>query len=60
MAIFTTIALNVYVSLLRFLYQKRDSLELKKSLVEARTSAGDPNKRNSMDAGQDEPSKKSQ
>lgn len=61
MAIFTSLALNIYVSLLRYLYQKRDHFELKKSMVQARTSVGDPSKRNSLDSaavGEEDPAKK--
>lgn len=42
MAIFTSLSLNVYISVLKYLYQKRDHFELKKSMIEARTSGGDP------------------
>lgn len=49
MAIFTSIALNVYITLLRYLYQKRDHFELRKSMIEARNSGGDPGKRTSTE-----------
>lgn len=62
MAIFTSLSLNIYISVLRYLYQKRDHFQLKKSIVEARISGGDPSKRNSSEGPlpAEDPTKKSQ
>lgn len=38
MAIFTSIALNIYVSVLKYMYQKRDRFELRKAMAAARNS----------------------